>query len=154
MSAEPKPEVPTFNDAVRQLKSFLTRQNISNDLLWIFREDVASYNLRLCVKEPLPSGNEKLVESLYKRGLRRDLGIRLDVLCLLGMRPCCYIWLPKDQEDAAYALLLMSKFIISAPTEMPHARPVKNRLAWWAYKLLGEQSGWRDMADRVPHRNI
>src|ERR687883_1752047 len=103
MSAEPTPEVPPFSDAIRQLKGFLAGQDISTDLLWVFREDIVSYKLRLYVREPLPSGNEMLVESLYERGLRRDLGIRLNVLCLLGSKPCCYIWLPKDREDAGYA---------------------------------------------------
>jgi hypothetical protein len=155
MSAEPTPEVPAFSNAIQQLKDFLLAgQNISTDLLWVFREDVVSYKLRLYVREPLPGGNERLVESLYERGLRRDLGIRLNVLCLLGSRPCCYIWLPKDREDAGYALLLMSRFIIGSPSDMLRARSVKNRLAWRAYKLLDEKFGWRDRADRVPHRNI
>ena len=154
MSAEPKPEVPGFDDAVGQLKGFLAGQNISTDLVWVFREDVVSYKLRLYVREPLPSGNERLVASFYERGLKRDLGIRFNTLCLLNSRPCCYIWLPEDREDAGYALLLMSKFIISAPTELSHARPVRNWLAWWAYKLLDEKSGWRDRANGVPHRNI
>ncbi len=154
MSAEPKWEVPDFDNAIRQLKTFLAGQNVSTDLVWVFREDVVSYKLRLYVRASLPNDNDDLAASLYERGLVRDLGVRLEVLCLLGSRPCCYIWLPEDREDAGYSLLLMSKFIISVPTELPHARPVKNRLAWRGYKLLDEKSGWRDRADRVPHRNI
>jgi hypothetical protein len=154
MSAEPKEEVPAFDEAIRQFKDFLAGQAVSTDLVWVFREDVVSYKLRLYINEPSLGENERRVESLYQRGLMRDLGIRLEVLCLLGARPCCYIWLPKDREDAGYALLLMSKFIVSVPTELAHARPVKNRLAWAAYKLLDEKSGWRDRAERVPHRNI
>lgn len=154
MCTEFESEVPAFDEALRQLKVFLAGQNIHGDPLWVFRDDVVSYKLRLHVKEPLPNTNEKLAAALYERGLQRDMGIRLNVLCLLGSRPCCYVWLPKDTEEAASALLLMSKFIISVPTELPRARTVSSRPAWWAYKLLDERSGWRDRADMVPHRNI
>ena len=117
MSAEPEPEIPIFSEAIKQLKDFLAGQNLSSEFQWVFREDVVWRKQRILVKEPLPKENERIVESLYERGRQRDLGIRLETLCLLGLRPCCYVWIPKDQMDAEYALLLMSKFIISAPNK-------------------------------------
>ena len=154
MSVETETEVPALPNAVRQCQDFLTGQNISPALLWVFREDVVWRKRRILVKEPLPAENERRVESLYESGRRRDLGIRLEVLCLLGSRPCCYVWLPKDQTDAEYALLLMSKLIISVPTDLRAAESVKNPLAWRWQRLVEGGVGWESMVERLPRRNI
>ena len=154
MNAEPEAEIPDFRDAVEQLKDFLASQNLSPELLWIFREDVVWYKQCIFVKEPLPQGNEIVAESLYERGRQRDLGIRLETLCLLGSHPCCYVWLPEDQMDAEYALLLMSNFIISAPKELKHAKPVRSPLTWRVYKLFEGKPAWISMVERLPRRNI
>ena len=154
MSADIKPQVPTFGDAAKQLRDFLVGQSISSELLWVFREDVVWRKRRILVREPLPAGNVKLAESLYGEGRRRDLGIRLEVLCLLDSRPCCYVWLPQDQTDAEYALLLMSKFIISVPTDLRNAESVRNPLAWRWHKLFEGGAGWESIVERLPRRNI
>ena len=154
MSVETETEVPAFPDAVRQCQDFLTGQNISSDLLWVYREDVAWRKRRILVRYPLPAENERLVESLYERGRRRDLGIRLEVLCLLGPRPCCYVWLPQGRTDAEYALLLTSKFIISVPTDLRNAESVKNPLAWRWHKLVEGGTGRESIVERLPRRNI
>ena len=154
MDVETETEVPAFPDAMRQCRDFLTGQNLPSDLLWVFREDVAWRKRRIFVRQPLPAENERLVESLYESGRRRDLGIRLEVLCLLGSRPCCYVWLPKDQTDAEYALLLMSKFIISVPTDLRNAESVKNPLVWQWHKMVEGGAGWESIVERLPRRNI
>ena len=75
MSVETETEVPAFPDAVRQCQDFLTGQNISPELLWVFREDVVWRKRRILVKEPLPAENERLVGTLYESGRRRESGI-------------------------------------------------------------------------------
>ena len=120
----------------------------------MFREDITSYKQRLLVKEPLPLRNQGLVELFYERGRQQGFGVRLEVLCVLGNRPCCYIWLPKDRMEAEYALMLFSPLIISAPTELPEARPVTSELKWWVYRWHDEKSGLPLLVDRVPRRNI
>src|SRR5215207_6044566 len=98
--------LPTFAEATEQLRAFLRSQQLSAEPLWVFREDVTSYKQRFLVKEPLPPENQGLVELFYERGRQRGYGVRLEVLCVLGKRPCCYIWLPKDRMEAEYALML------------------------------------------------
>ena len=154
ISAEPEPEIPSFNEAVKQLKDFLISQNLSPELLWVFREDIVWRKQRILIKEPLPQENESVAESLYESGRQRELGIRLETLCLLGSRPCCYIWLPKDQMDAEYALLLMSNFIISVPTDLKRAESVRSPLIWRAHKLFEGVPAWISMVERLPRRNI
>lgn len=154
MSVEDETEVPAFPDAIRQCQDFLTGQSLASDLLWVFREDVAWRKRRIFVKEPLPAENERLVESLYESGRRRGLGIRLEVLCLLDSRPCCYMWLPQGRTEAEYALLLMSRFVISVPTDLRAAESIRNPLTWRWHKLIGGGAGWESVAERLPRRNV
>src|SRR5215216_1241281 len=86
-------EMPAFGEAVQQFGGFLVSQGLSSDLLWVFREDVCWRKQQLFVKVPVPEGNVGDVERLYNLGVARGLGVRLDVLCLLSSRPCCYVWL-------------------------------------------------------------
>jgi hypothetical protein len=147
-------ESPTFAEAVVRLRGFLLSQKLSSQPLWVFREDVTSYKRRVLVKEPVPPENQKLVELYYELGRQRGYGVRIEVLCLLHKRPCCYIWLPQDRMDAEYALMLFSSLIISVPTELPEARPVTSELKWRAYRWHDEKSGLPLLVDRVPRRNI
>jgi hypothetical protein len=154
MSVELEHEVPAFNVAVNQLEKFLAGQNISPEFIWLFREDVVWRKRLFHVREPLPAENKRIAESLYERGRQRDLGIRLEVLCLLGSRPCCYVWLPKDRGDAEENGLLMSKLIMSFPTDLNRAEPVANPLMWRLYRLLAGEAPWISNVERLPCRNI
>jgi hypothetical protein len=154
MSGECTPEVPTFNNAVKRFQDYLAGQNVSPEILWVFREDVVHHKGRIFVKEPLPKKNLRVVESLYEHGRQQDSGIRLEMLCLLGSRPCCYIWLPEDPTEKDYSLLLMSKFAMGVPLEPQPARSVRNPLTWQLYKLLEGETGRVSSVDRLPRKNI
>ena len=146
-------EVPTFDDAVNQLQHFLAGQNISPELRWVFHEDVVYRNGRIIVKEPLPEGNSRTVELLYERGREQDSGIRLETLCLLGSRPCCYIWLPQDPPNDKHSLLLMSKFAMGVPIVLQPAQSVRNPLTWQLYKLFEGKADSAIPVERLPRRN-
>jgi hypothetical protein len=143
-------EMPSFGEAVQQFGGFLASQGQSSDLLWVFREDVCRRKQQLFVKVPVPEEDSGDVERLYNLGISRGLGVRLDVLCLLGSRPCCYVWLPSDEEGASYAML--SGFKLSVPTEPVIARAVRNRLLWRAYKWLERSEAFTGIVEQVPRR--
>ena len=140
--------MPVFGEAVRQFGGFLESQGLSSDLLWVFREDVCRRRQHLFVKVPVPKENFGDVERLYNLGVSRGLGVRLDVLCLLDSRPCCYVWLPSDEEDAAYAML--SGLKLSVPTEPVIAQAVRNGLLWRAYKWLERSEVFAGIVERIP----
>jgi hypothetical protein len=154
MSREPTPEIPTFSDAVKRFQDYLDGQNISLEILWVFREDVVYRKGCIYVKEPLPKKNLRIVESLYEHGRQQDSAIRLEVLCLLGSRPCCYIWLPVDPTQKKYSLLLMSKFAMGVPLDPQPARSVRNPLTWQLYKLLEREADRVNSVERLPRKNI
>lgn len=154
MSREPSLEIPTFNDAVRQFQEYLDGHDISPEILWVFREDVVYRKGRICVKEPLPKENLRIVESLYERGCEQGSGIRFETLCLLGSRPCCYIWLPEYPTDRYYSLLLVSKFAVGVPLDPHPAQSVRNPVTWRLYKLFegeAERASVR-LVERLPRR--
>lgn len=150
MSAELKPEMPTFVNAVGQFRNFLISQQVSSELLWVFREDVTSRKQRILVKEPLAAENGRLVESLYERGCQRGLGVQLDAVFLLGSRVCCYICLPEDKSDAEH--LMISGLKLSVPTDLLHARSVRNNLMWRVQVWLDKQSCWNKVEKRLPRK--
>jgi hypothetical protein len=152
MSNETQPDTPAFNEAVHQFQEFLISQNVSSDLLWVFREDASSHKRRILIKEPLPPENIRAIESLYERGTERGLGVRLEALCLLDYRPCCYIWLPEDEVDASYAVL--SGLKMAMPVDLLAARSVRNALAWRIYSWLDKKLGFNGLANALPRRNI
>jgi hypothetical protein len=151
MSAQPNPQMPAFNEAVEHFRKLLVSQQISSELLWVFREDVTSHKRRVLVKEPLPFENERIAALLYERGCQRGLGVQLDVFCLLGSRPCCYIWLPEDEYDAHY---MIGNLKLSVPTDLLPARSVNSNLMWRVHVWLDERSGWNKAGERLPRRHI
>lgn len=152
MSEELIPQMPVFGDAIKKFQKFLVTHHVSSELLWVFREDVTSRKRRVFVKEPLPSENARLAESLYERGCQRGLGVQLDALCLLGSRPCCYILLPEDELDAQYMMVKGLK--LSVPTDWLHARSIKSNLVWGIYVWLDELSGWNKGQERLPRKQL
>lgn len=152
MSANPNDRIPDFQDAENQLKEFLISQNFSDDILWVLREDVASRKGCIYVKLPLSDENSSVTESIYERGRQRNLGIRIEVLCVLDGKPCCYVWVPKNESDAEENGMLMSKFILSIPANLRRSQSVRNPLLWQLYKLLEDEPEWLSHVDRLPLR--
>ena len=153
MSNDPASEVPNFQSAINQLIEFLNSQGFSSEPLWIFREDVAWRNDAIFVKVPLRTKDGKTVESIYNIGVERNLGLRLEVLCLLNSHPCCYVWLPSDEIAAEENGLLMSRFIVSIPNPLKVAESTGSALIFKWYKLLEGKIYQCGQINRVPsHR--
>src|SRR4051812_23758494 len=96
------PDVPPFARAAEQMREFIGNQWVLRQPVWVFREDVASVKWRIWVRTPLPVQNAARAEELYERARARGLGVVLEVLCLLDFEPCCYVWWPRDAEEASY----------------------------------------------------
>ena len=142
-------QAPDFARAVEDFQQFLAEQSVSSELVWIFREDVASTKGRIFIREPLPKENVAIAETLFKRGLKRGLGVSLDVLCLVGSRHCGFVWLPENEREAE--LHLVAGLKMSVPSRPPVASPVHSRFTWQWHKWFDEKSYWLEL---VPRRNI
>jgi hypothetical protein len=99
------PSIPDFDEALSQLRVFLTSLGHSpGELAWIFREDVSTRGGRALIKVPLPPGNERLARDRYEQGRGLGVGVCLEVFCRLGRALCCTCWFVRDTEESAYRL--------------------------------------------------
>ena len=147
-------EAPPFEEAVKESQWFIANQRLSTDLLWVFREDLSSFKRRILIKEPLPKDNREMAAALYKWGCQEKNGIRLEILCLLGAKLCCYVWVPRDMDEAERHLHLLSEFLMSIPERRLNAHGIRKPLVWGWYKWFDRKGGWNELAERVPRRNI
>lgn len=154
MSENVQTKLPEFGEAVLRLQEFLAREKLSEKLLWIFRKDVTSCKRRVVIKVPIPKENQRLAEARYEEGRNRDWGISLQVLCALGNSPCCYIWLPKNEMEAEYALMIDHGLKMSVPVDLIQARAVKNGLLWRAYLWVDKNSGWEGLSEDLPWKKV
>lgn len=141
--------MPTFGETQKLFQNFLAGQGLSDDIVWVFSEDIILEKDRVLVRTPVQSENEALAEQCFERGIRRDLGICFLAFALLDNRPCCYVLLPRDKIDSEY--LLMShgpKF--SVRVNLLRAQPVSSRLIWTIKKLLEQTSQKRTVLDNLP----
>ncbi len=127
---------PAFAEALRQFQEFLSRQGVSENILWIFREDIAENGKRKYLR--IPSQEQRsFVERLYAAGCKRQLGVCFSVYCFLDKRPCCYLYVPANKTDAEY-MMMPDGLRFSTPSEeiLPIAISVKSRWLWMGYKLM------------------
>jgi hypothetical protein len=148
---QPKHTLPAFDHAIDSFERFLAEQGHSGNVFWIFREDITWHRGKLFVKLPLPSENQSLVAQLYERGCVQRLGLLMDMFCLVASQPCCYIWLPQNEQDAHLAQLAGLKF--SAHSNPPIAQPVRNRLLWLIHGWLGKRAGAEKWLFQLPKRS-
>ncbi len=144
------PDVPPFATAVDQLQKFIGNHGVLHRPVWVFREDVASVKWRIWVRSPLPLQNSARSEALYEVARTRGLGVALEVLCLLEFEPCCFVWWPRDAEEASYAML--SGLKLSIPHPLLAADPVGNAVVWWYRRWREGRCSFPSYVARVPNR--
>jgi hypothetical protein len=140
-----------FDAATQSYKQFLAEQSLSTDILWIFREDVTVKKRQICICWPLPSENPGLAEQLYEQGRDKGSGLRLDTFCLVDNRPCCYVWVPRDEVDADHAML--SELKMSVPTEPIHAKRIRSKVLWQVITWLNSRSKVWGFEEEIPKRS-
>jgi hypothetical protein len=92
------------------------------------------------------------VQRLYNSGQQAGLGINLNVFCIQGRRPYCYIWLPKDEEDASYRMLNGLKLSVPTGDSRRHAELVSSRIRWSWLKFRERRNRRTKWADEIPGR--
>ena len=126
--------LPDFATAVHRFQEFLREQKLSDNLMWVWREDVMFWRRQLYVKLPLPPENETSARMTYGEGKNLGFGVCLAAFCLLEGIPCCHVWFARDAEDGSRHMC--SGLKLSIPTPLRMARPVRNRFRWSAMNRL------------------
>jgi len=125
----------SFEDSKKIFQEFLGEQQISSDLLWVFQEDVLLKKDVTLVKASDLERNENLAKELYEIGRKRNLGVCFHTFALLDSRPCCYIQLPSDQNEAERLLIGNSYLKCSIRNPLMKAKPLTNTLMWNVHKI-------------------
>jgi len=127
--------LPDFDTAMHRFKVFLLEHNLSDNLSWIWREDVMFWRRQLYVKVPLRPEDQTSVKKIYEAGRDRGIGVCLAAFCSAERILCCHVWFAHDAEDGLRHMC--SGLKLSIPTPLRMAKPVRNRFLWSAMNRLG-----------------
>lgn len=143
----------TFLEAKKYFQNFLVQQGVSDNLIWIFREDIIPQDDGVLVRMPLPSENEKCAKYYYETGCKRELGICFIAFALLNSHPCCYIQLPLNKIESEY-MLMSDGLKCSINTDLLKAKSVNSALTWavskFTYRMFVENV---DYPPNIPDKN-
>jgi hypothetical protein len=141
---------PPYDDSLAAFLHALDVQGFSKDLVWVFREDITNCIHDYWIREPVPVANAQLARDYFEYGREQGRGVTLEVVCRLGGRSVCYVWVPEYDEDASYAMQRPLK--IMTPVEPVEGFAVHSGLRW---RWLCLDHRWRRcvrLADRLPLR--
>ena len=99
--SDPTFDTPPFDEALGRFRRFLKSEGGPTDLFWVFREDVSTWGCTDWIREPVPAENSNLAFAYYEFGRHQGLGVTLSCLCDVDGRAACFVWVPKDQSEAA-----------------------------------------------------
>lgn len=142
----------SFDETLDRFREFLSSQGLSNDLCWVFREEVICQRERIFIKTPVPAKNEALARVCYELGQKRNFGVNIHAFCLLESRPCCYIALPEDGADAERMLIPKASVKYSVVTDPVKAEPVSNSVKWHTLRMLNHKSRINWFNEYIPSK--
>src|SRR5215210_1049540 len=142
----------SFDEALDSFREFLSGQGLSEDLVWVFREDVIFQRERIFIKTPVPAENEARAKACYELGQERNFGINIHAFCLLEFRPCCYIVLPEDDIDAERMLIPEVAVKYSVLSNLTKAELILNPVKWQMLRLLNYKSNINWFNEYIPSK--
>lgn len=143
-------DTPPYDVALAGFLRFLAEQGFSTELEWVFREDVTNCRSRYWVRVPVPETNAALARQYYEEGRRGGLGVTLEVLCRIANRSVCFVWWPKNAQEASYAM--QGPLKLKVPMEPTYAIPVRGRWLWAARCWLNRYRLCVTFAGLLPSR--
>lgn len=141
---------PTLAAAEPRFHSFLRSQKLSQTVCWLMPGDVVvaegpHFWVRKRGAEALRYANAR-----YAEGLRRNLGILLEVVCTTENETFAAVFIPEDDIDAQYRLMGRG-LKISCPVNRCATSATTNAFRWsllrWRY---GQQSRILEVNQQPP----
>ena len=129
------PALPPFTEAVAKFAAFLEREGAPAQLLWVDREDVTSHRRQIWVRIGDAMEAVRRAEARYEAGRERGLGVSLRAVCKVGAATACYVWVPKDETDASYAMQPRS-LKCQVPVPLISASVVRSSIYWRLRRAL------------------
>jgi hypothetical protein len=143
-----------FTEAKTCFQNFLSENNHSTDLVWLFSEDVIWRKNQFLINLKSILENEVFAEKIYKKGQERDFGVAIFAFCEFDEKIGCSIILPEDDLDAQYRLMSNESLKYSFRTEMAKAKLIENALIWKFHKKLASNNIPEIWKDSLPSKNL
>src|SRR6266850_3894005 len=142
----------SFEEAQGEFRESLSRNGVSSDVLWLFREDVIFLFDRVFVRIPVSEENESRMRACYEIGQKRNVGLNLHGFCLLDSLVGCYIALPKDDLEAQYMLMSNQSVKYSWRMELPRAQPISSYVIWGIRAWQSSRARFSHFDGHIPSR--
>jgi hypothetical protein len=142
-----------FDDAVAQYVKFLENCGYPQKLMWVTRKDVLfTGSSRIYIRTSDPDGNAAAVRKEYEAGIASTLGVEFRTLCVLNDATCCYVWCPRDQNEAQ-RMMMPADGSLKMSSLSNHSKikskGVRNWLVWKGLKWMNrDKAGLGDLAFR------
>lgn len=144
-------ETPPFDEGLGAFRRFAQSNGFSEELLWVFRDDVTNRRRDYWIRVPIARGNGELVRRYYDFGREQKLGVTFQILCRVNELSACFIWVPHDELDAEYAMQGPLKLVL--PTNPISANTINSSIEWWLRLAINRANGSLPFAEPVPSRN-
>jgi hypothetical protein len=127
----------TFEEAVRMFREFVSTHGYPSEIIWLWPDDViVAADGIILVRMPVPPENGARVQRAFEEGMRRGRGVLLSTLCGMAEQTCCYIWVPRNEQDAMEHLMPPGvKFSLLTESSRRQGVAVTNRFRWVWMKL-------------------
>ena len=143
-------ETPPFEESVAAFLGFIRSEGLSSELVWVFSEDVTNCIRDYWIREPVPARNALLARDYFEYGRRQGRGVSIEMLCRVGGRTACYVWVPEDDAAASYAM--QRPLGIKMPHDPVAATSVRSKLKWQFLKSYHRWRRCRRFAELLPAR--
>jgi hypothetical protein len=131
-------EIPEFQVAISDFRSFLVAQGHAYEIVWVFRDDLWFRGPdRVLMRYPPPEKNRSLAEKVYDEGRERGL-VEITAVATANGHLAATVWFPKfPEEEEMQGWSQGLKLSIRRP--LPAAKVIGG-LRWRAVRCL---SGYR-----------
>lgn len=136
---DPSSDLPrTLAAAEQKLQNFLAKHGYPETIRWLMHDNVVvdrqgQFWVRDCGTKALEHANLR-----YCKGVERNLGIALHVICATDSETFASVFVPADDVDRQYHLMGYG-LKLSCPTSKTSASTVKNPLRWWILELRNKR---------------
>jgi hypothetical protein len=120
----------------------MATQGMPSNQTWVESGDVIVRRGKFYVRERPLEASLSRAESHFEAGVRRGLGVALQAFCFLENSTCCFVEVPKDEDEAERSLMLKGQVKMSVVCDPPRATLVRHQLRWRLLSV-GAKDYWR-----------
>src|SRR5689334_5192949 len=131
----------TFDNAVAEYAEFMKKCGWPPRIIWVTPKDVLfTGSLRVYIRL-VKHGRDDEARQTYEAGRASRLGVEFCTLCELNGAACCFVWFPRNREEATRMMMTADgslKMSALNDSSRGKGKSVRNRFVW---KFLARRYG-------------